>query len=56
LLNYPFLDRSLDIAKLEGEKGYYRLRTGKIRTIYMIDEAAMDILVRTIAYREAAYE
>ena len=49
-------DKSLDIAKLKGEKDYYRLRTGKIRLIFKIDKAAEAILVRKIAYREAAYE
>jgi mRNA interferase RelE/StbE len=56
LMNYPFCDKSLDIAKLAGEKSYYRLRTGKIRIIFKIDQETEAILVRKIAYREAAYE
>ncbi len=56
LANYPSLDNSLDIAKLEGQKGYFRLRTGKIRTVYTIDRDAGTVLVRKIAFREAAYE
>ena len=56
LANYPFLDKSLDIVRLEGQKGYFRLRTGKIRTVYTIDKDAETVLVRKIAYREAAYE
>ena len=56
LADYPSLDKSLDIAKLEGQKGYFRLRTGKVRTLYAIDRDAETVLVRKIAYREAAYE
>jgi len=56
LADFPAYDTSLDIAKLEGQKGYFRLRTGKIRIIFMVDEEAKAILVRKIAYREAAYE
>lgn len=56
LANYPLLDKSLDIARLEGQKGYFRLRTGRIRTVYSIDKDAGAVLVRKIAYREAAYE
>ena len=56
LANYSSYGKSLDIAKLKGEKDYYRLRTGKIRLIFKIDKAAEAILVRKIAYREAAYE
>lgn len=56
LAYYPFLDSSLDIVKLEGQKGYFRLRTGKIRTIYAVDETVSAILVRKISFREAVYE
>lgn len=54
--NYSFYDKSLDLCKLKGQKDYYRLRTGKIRIIFMLDKNAQAILVRKIAYREAAYE
>ena len=56
LADFSDHDTSLDIAKLEGQKGYFRLCTGKIRIIFMVDEEAKAILVRKIAYREAAYE
>jgi mRNA-degrading endonuclease RelE of RelBE toxin-antitoxin system len=57
LIHYPDFDKSLDLSKLEGQKkGYFRLRTGKIRTIFAVDEISKAILVRKIAYREAAYE
>ena len=56
LADYGRYDKSLDLCKLEGQKDYYRLRTGKIRTIFMLDKNAKEILVRKIAYRETAYE
>lgn len=56
LANYSFYNKSLDLCKLKGQKDYYRLRTGKIRIIFMLDKNAQTILVRKIAYREAAYE
>ena len=56
LRNFPFLDSSLYIAQLKGEKDYYRLRTGKVRTIFKVDKSGEVILVRKVAYREEAYE
>lgn len=56
LSNYSSYDKSLDLCKLQGQNDYYRLRTGKIRIIFMLDKKAQSILVRKIAYREAAYE
>ena len=50
------MTKALDLCKLQGQKDYYRLRTGKIRIIFMVDTNAQEILVRKIAYREAAYE
>ncbi len=46
----------LDIAIFEGEKYQYRLRTGKLRTIFKIDQVAETILVQKIGYRENMYE
>lgn len=56
LSDFPSWDRSLDIVKLEGQKDYFRLRRGKIRIVFMVDEETKSILVRKIAYREAVYE
>ncbi|MCW4043925.1 MAG: type II toxin-antitoxin system RelE/ParE family toxin [Candidatus Bathyarchaeota archaeon] len=56
LVNFPLCDRRLDIVKLRGEKDYYRLRTGAVRTVFSVDRGAGAVLVRKIAYREAAYE
>ncbi len=54
--NYPDWGRSLDIVKLQGREGYFRLRRGKIRIIFTVDENFKAIMVRKIAYREAVYE
>ena len=56
LENYPFWDRSLDIAKFEGKKGQYRLRTGKVRTVFRIDQSTETIFVQKIGYRKNVYE
>jgi mRNA-degrading endonuclease RelE of RelBE toxin-antitoxin system len=56
LAYYPFWDRSLDIAMFEGEKHQYRLRTGKLRTVFKIDQVAEAIFVQKIGYRENVYE
>jgi mRNA-degrading endonuclease RelE of RelBE toxin-antitoxin system len=56
LENFPFFVKPLDIAKLKGRKGYYRLRTGKIRAIFKIDREAETIYILKIAYREKVYE
>jgi len=56
LEDFPFFAESLDIAKLKGRRGYYRLRTGKMRTIFKIDREARTVLVQKIAYREEVYE
>ncbi len=54
--NFPLCEKSPDIAKLKGEENSFRLRTGKIRTIFSIEEKSRTILVRKIAYRENVYE
>lgn len=56
LENFPELSPTMDIAKLEGQKGFYRLRTGKLRTSFTVDKATKTIMVLKIAQREAAYE
>jgi len=56
LENFPFFIKALDIAKLKGRKGYYRLRTGRIRTIFKVDKEAKKIFVLKIAYRKVVYK
>jgi mRNA-degrading endonuclease RelE of RelBE toxin-antitoxin system len=40
----------------EGEKHQYRLRTGKLRTVFKVDQVAEAIFVQKIGYRENVYE
>jgi len=56
LENFPFFIKALDIAKLKGGKGYYRLRTGRIRTIFKVDKEAKKIFVLKIAYRKVVHK
>jgi mRNA-degrading endonuclease RelE of RelBE toxin-antitoxin system len=56
LENFPEFDSNLDIVKMEGQKDFYRLRTGRIRTMFSVDKTTKTIIVLKIAQREAAYE
>jgi mRNA-degrading endonuclease RelE of RelBE toxin-antitoxin system len=56
LQNFPEFEKTPDIAKIEGQKDFYRLRTGKIRTIFSINKTTKTIIILKIAQREAAYE
>lgn len=46
---------SLDIKKLVGVPGFYRLRSGKIRVIYEMDEDKKEIWIRKVGYRGSIY-
>lgn len=46
----------LDIAKMEGHKDFYRLRSGKLRTMFTVDKPSRTIIVLKIEHRERAYE
>lgn len=51
----PF--KELDIKRLEGDwKGFLRMRTGKIRTIFRIDKEEDVLLVYEIDYRGDVYK
>jgi mRNA-degrading endonuclease RelE of RelBE toxin-antitoxin system len=56
LENFPFFTKPHDIAKLKGRKGYYRLRTGKIRTIFKVNKNQRTIYIEKIGYRKRIYE
>ena len=56
LEKFPEFETTPDIAKMEGQKDLYRLRTGKIRTVFTVDKATKTITILKIAQREAAYE
>ena len=56
LENFPFLTKPHDIAKLKGKKGYYRLRVGKIRTIFKVSKKQRTIYIEKIGYRKQIYK
>ena len=49
-LDVPF-PNSLDIKKMSGTPGFYRLRSGSVRAIFEILEKQKEIWVRKIDYR-----
>ena len=53
-LNYPF-PANLDIKALVGVKGFYRLRTGKVRVIFEVDQQKREIWIRKVDYRSRIY-
>ena len=56
LADFTGLRSSLDIVKLKGQKGFYRLRTGKLRTVFTVDKASRTIIILKIERRERIYE
>jgi mRNA-degrading endonuclease RelE of RelBE toxin-antitoxin system len=46
----------LDIAKMEGMKGFYRLRSGRLRTVFALNKPSETIIILKIEQRERAYE
>lgn len=53
-LNYPF-PKNFDIKGIVDVKGFYRLRSGKVRVIFEIDEKKGKIWIRKIGYRGGIY-
>ncbi|MBE9100448.1 type II toxin-antitoxin system RelE family toxin [Vacuolonema iberomarrocanum] len=46
-----------DIKQLKGNwEGFYRIRVGKIRIIFKIDELSNALLIYDISFRGSAYE
>jgi mRNA-degrading endonuclease RelE of RelBE toxin-antitoxin system len=56
LENFPEFDTNLGIVKIEGQKDFYRLRIGRIRTMFAVDKTAKTIIVLKISQREAVCE
>jgi mRNA interferase RelE/StbE len=52
----PIPIRSLDIAKLKGEKNKYRIRKGKFRIIYEVVWEQRLILIHRIDFRDDVYK
>jgi mRNA interferase RelE/StbE len=56
LEKFPFFTEPHDIAKLKGKEDYYRIRVGKVRIIFKVDEKQRTIYIEKIGYRSRAYE
>lgn len=54
-LKQPF-NQSLNIRKIKDEKGFWRLRAGKIRVVYEIEQKKKRVIIRRVAYRGQAYK
>lgn len=54
LLKSPFTS-NLDIKKLINTPDFYRLRVGKVRIIFEIDEEKKEVWIRKIGYRGGIY-
>lgn len=53
-LNVPF-PNNLDVKKMSGTPGFYRLRSGTVRAIFEILEGQKEIWIRKIDYRGNIY-
>lgn len=51
----PVPVRLYDIKKLKGLKNTFRIRTGKLRILYVIDWKEKQIIIARISFRETAY-
>lgn len=54
-LAFPF-PKSFDIAKISGVQNFYRLRSGKTRTIFEVDQTKKEIWIRKVGYRGQIYK
>ena len=56
LADFTGFKSHLDIVKLKGQKGFYRLRTGQLRTVFAVDKPSGTIIILKIERRERIYE
>lgn len=56
LADFTGLKSRLDVVKLEGLKGFFRLRSGRLRTVFTVDKQSGTIIILKIEQRERAYE
>lgn len=56
LKDEPVPVKSLDVAKLKGEKNAYRIRKGKFRIVYEIAWQQKIILIHRIGFRGDIYD
>lgn len=54
-LDFPF-PINLDISKMTGVDGFYRLRSGNTRTLLEVDQKKKEIWIRKIKYRGQVYK
>jgi len=54
-LTFPF-PKNLDIKPIVGVKGFYRLRSGKLRVIFEADKEKKEIWIRKVGYRGGIYQ
>ena len=52
----PVPIKSLDIAKIKGEKNTYRIRKGKLRIVYEVIWEQKLILIHRVDFRGDAYK
>lgn len=55
LQDYPLSLREMDTEKIKGEKNSFRLRIGKYRVIFLVDNQEGCVYVTSIAARKKAY-
>ena len=53
-IKLPFPE-NLDIKKLQGIEGFYRLRIGKIRILFEVLADKNEIWIRKVGYRQSIY-
>jgi mRNA-degrading endonuclease RelE of RelBE toxin-antitoxin system len=56
LADFTGLKSHLDVVKLEELKGFFRLRSGRLRTVFAVDKPSGTIIILKIEQRERAYE
>ncbi|OGY49294.1 MAG: hypothetical protein A3D39_00500 [Candidatus Buchananbacteria bacterium RIFCSPHIGHO2_02_FULL_39_17] len=50
------LPQNLDIRKMVNTPNFYRLRIGKVRVLFEVDDKTQEIWIRKIKYRGAVYK
>ncbi len=56
LKSAPYPHREYDLKKLKGFEGVYRIRIGKYRIVYYVDENEALVTVLIIAQRKKVYK
>lgn len=56
LADFTGFKSHLDIVKMQGRKDFYRLRTGRLRAVFFVDQKSKTIFVLKIEKRENVYE